>query len=253
MTIPKEVQLFRKKMANDLNVLYELLLSSGLEITGSFQKVINELKSSRAKVHPVKEIETLNTYWGYDLDNFRITFNSQPRGMKPSKLQSLSLIFEVGIVGDFKNYNLIKDPFEHLTFNIIVEGSSDGVTYLNAWHLDRHLGGKTDEAHPIYHMHYGGDKLDKANNDYGQSLLMGAPRLMHPPMDLILGIDFIVSNFFPVSWEKLQGEGTYTTMMKTYQDLIYKPYSYGIASHWNSTFDKDVEWMPQDIFPTLVD
>lgn len=74
------------------------------------------------------------------------------------------------------------------------EKGSDG--YYSTIRLDRHItgGGITKVCHPFYHIQFGGDSV--ASKHTGELMLTSSPRIAHPPMDLFLGIHFILDNFF---------------------------------------------------------
>lgn len=251
MDIPNNVLSFRKSLANDIQQLRDLLYGAGLSIQGDLSQVINELKSSRAKVHPEGD-DTVATFWGYELKNFRILFENNPRHIYPEEVSNLSLIFEVHVVADHNDLEEIQDPFKYLTFNILVEGDNGEKSYINAMHLDRHLGGDTQEAHPIYHFHFGGDRLNKKERKFGDALFLDAPRLMHYPMDFILGMDFILSNYFPEAWQTLKKDGKYIGLLEKYQAYFWKPFVYAIANHWKDYNPAVVSWKAHDVLPTLM-
>ncbi|MGD9716048.1 MAG: hypothetical protein AB7U26_03100 [Sulfuricurvum sp.] len=253
MKIPAHVMAFRKDVANDIRSLQDMLNAthSGLWISGSFQPIIAALKEERAKDHP-EEAATKSSYWGYKLENYRISFNKNPRHIHPETIQDLTLLFEVHVVADHEDLSSVKDPFKYLAFNVVIEGRSGEKSYINAFHLDRHLGGVTDEAHPIYHIHFGGDKLNKKTRDFGEAIFLDAPRLMHYPMELILGIDFVLANFFPEAWDTLKKQGPYITLLKKYQNFFWKPFAYALASHWNDYDSTRKEWQSQKVLPNLV-
>lgn len=70
------------------------------------------------------------------------------------------------------------------------------------WHLDNHLrSAKTPpEVHPLYHLNFGGQRLASCRLDGANKLFFGlveleAPRIQLPPMDAVLLVDFVLSNF----------------------------------------------------------
>ncbi|MFW3345394.1 hypothetical protein ACN9K5_04215 [Aliarcobacter butzleri] len=248
MKVPVNVMKFRTELASSLDKLYELLFDVGLNLIGDFSVITSMLRNGRAKAHPEKATEA--TFWGYELDNFVIDFTKNPRNVAPDEAVTLKLLFEVHVISDFTDLNFIQDPFNYLTFNVVILGKNGEKEYINAWHLDRHLGGDTDEAHPIYHMHYGGAKMNTRN--LGETLLLDAPRLVHYPMEFILGIDFILSNFFPEEWNLLIEETEYPIILKRYQNYFLKPYFYALTSHWNKNLGIEINWQAKNVCPTLI-
>ncbi len=249
MKIPAKVMKFRSELASDIDKVFEWLKDADITIIGDVSSIISALKSSNAKTIPNES--TKESYWGYELDNFVLKLTNRPRNTLPKKAKALEIIFDNHIVSDHEDLDSIKDPFKYLIFNMVILGrDKNKKQYINSWHLDRHLGGETKEAHAIYHMHYGGAKLN--GRSLGDSLLLDAPRLVHYPMDFILGIDFILSNFFPSEWDYLLNKTEYPMVIQKYQKYFLKPYSFALASHWNKNFGMPVEWASNDVCPTLI-
>ncbi|MBP2195102.1 hypothetical protein [Pantoea cypripedii] len=107
----------------------------------------------------------------------------------------------------------------------------------SAWHFDYHVSKKGDGAnlfsHPQFHLQNGGNKLTDNLNDYGELMILDAPRLPLPPMDVILAIDFIISNFFGLTWQKALCDSEYIDVVKRAQEAWWKPYYEGISQHWS--------------------
>ena len=128
--------------------------------------------------------------------------------------------------------------------NIDFELSSndqEGRPIKSAWHLDYHdVKGDEHFSHPQFHFQFGGKKLREslqAGNEYfntGELLLMESPRLMHPPMDPILAIDFIFGNFLgEASWKALRQKPNFIKIHKMSKDVFWKPYFEGISNYWS--------------------
>lgn len=100
-----------------------------------------------------------------------------------------------------------------------------------------------------YHFHFGGNKLTEKVENYGQILILDSPRLMHHPLDFILAVDFIVSNFAPDTWENMKKNPDYISILKRAQKLFIAPYFKTIANF----FDGDTSpWKYQELYPQLV-
>lgn len=101
---------------------------------------------------------------------------------------------------------------------------------------------ETDEfCHPEYHFQYGGRTISKsANFNYGDFILIEAPRMMFPPMDIFLSIDFILKNF--ISKEKhrqITTDPSYIRILNEMKEFIWKPYFFNIASKWDKNIKND--------------
>ena len=69
-------------------------------------------------------------------------------------------------------------------------------------------------------------------------------------MDVFLGIDFILSNFFPESWIRLKQDGTYINLIKKYQKYFIYPYFKTITKYFEETSKQP--WSSIDIYPQLI-
>lgn len=187
--------------------------------------------------------------WRYNLN--KIVFSADDaNGRIPAKSEDIQVSLSISILG--KHYNDDEDvsnPLETLEFNIEVEGSylnekTDKVEDLySAWHLDRHISspqdGTTKYSHPLYHLAYGGNKMELKGEEFGISLIMPSPRFLYPPMDAALGIDFILQNYKEQkSIKKLIDDPSYIEIMRNSQKRLWKPFFSSIYSFWNAASHK---------------
>lgn len=124
---------------------------------------------------------------------------------------------------------------------IIYEAYSEETAELarGAWHLDFHQQfdgeGDPDFIHPSYHFHHGGRTLKDNIVNYGDLLIMDAPRLMHPPLDLFLAVDFLLTNFIESrTWKNLRADTTYQAIVKDSQKDWWKDYFKQISEYWDN-------------------
>lgn len=169
-----------------------------------------------------------------------------PTSTLPTNTDILEIIFSAEMEGryfDKNNPNTLSDPLVCLTsFDIVIWGFDKNGKYLvAAWHLDRHTDelkdGKADNKgymHPEYHITFGGDKIEEDDTlDFGNALILPTPRLPHPPMDVVLGIDFIIQNFYPKEIKiNILGDELYIAIVKNAQLRLWRPYFHSLASHW---------------------
>jgi hypothetical protein len=106
-----------------------------------------------------------------------------------------------------------------------------------SWHFDRHPEGNAPEFHhPLYHVHFGGKEINQGQLQYGNVLIIESPRLLHPPMDLILGIDFVLSNFYSrhscIGYTDLLNEPLYCKLVEKARKRFWQPYFLGLASNF---------------------
>ena len=84
-------------------------------------------------------------------------------------------------------------------------------------------------------------------------MYIDTPRLLHFPLDFILGVGFLTSNFFPAAFSLLSEERAFVKLNNQYQEKILKPYFHTIANHWKPFQQSNITWRPTShLCPTLV-
>ncbi|SNR54174.1 hypothetical protein SAMN04488009_2262 [Maribacter sedimenticola] len=265
MAASNEIMKNRRKLATDLRrlsgIIYEFFPTAEIS---SFESAISALRNKEI-IPQIPEKGSNNNLWEYNLGRLIFNFDSIPRHTKPENCKDLKLILDIKTIGNCNDLKSMKDPFEWLEFNIVIEGtkfSEEGNKQLiTSYHLDRHImnedDGDGEYPHPIYHFQFGGRKLAELGQmiDTGNLLVFDSPRIAHYPMEAVLGIDFTLSNFFPNIWKKIKAESNeYINLIEEYQDLFLKPYIHTHASQWNYSSDQILTspiWSPNMICPQL--
>lgn len=207
--------------------------------------------------------------WSYAIS--RLTFADLPRNalfnLRPEDASDLLLTLDVDASGLCLPDGCLDDPFISLSVDIVVEGLSVGTGHelVCAWHLDRHKDpqsrGNSGEGtavdadrgavHPMYHFQYGGRRVWE-KEDFGCHMLLEPPRFPHPPLDVVLAIDFVLANYFPYQWRDLRADNdTYTSIVARYQKRIWLPYAAATASAW-SLPGSGSPWPASVLWPLLV-
>lgn len=129
------------------------------------------------------------------------------------------------------------DPFSKLTINFIVQGmllsASSSTVVTAAWHFDRHEADPnevTSASHPLYHVQYGGRKMQSLQ--LGATLLCDPPRFLYPPMDAILAVDFVTSNFSYGAWLRLREDPSYVRLVTESYREFWEPWFAGMNAFW---------------------
>ena len=151
-------------------------------------------------------------------------------------------------------------PVRKIIFSYQIETSDiNNKKYFSAWHLDTDINPPTEPAlersnHPFYHMHFGGKEmknfLHNNNGAFEQLLLLNTPRLVHPPLDGILCIDFILQNFMSKIRNALLEKPEYRNALKHSQERIWKPYLKVLSTFWDTTNNKNHD--AKKIWPHLI-
>lgn len=261
MVVSAEVLKKRKKIARDLqkmeNFLWNEFPNSDFS---SIQSAITELNNSKY-IPQVNNVESCRDRWGYDAADLLFRFASSPDKSKPHPIQNVELVLSISVRGNVNDLNTFKDPLEQLKFDIVIRGKHDGKDLIATYHLDRHIEEIGDnpslEPHPKYHFQFGGKKMMEEYNvnlDTGNIMFLNPPRIPHHPMELILGVDFIISNFFPQRWKNLtENVDEYNNLIEKYQGLFVKYYTLNLASYWNKgALEGNVtDLTPNKIYPQL--
>jgi hypothetical protein len=193
-----------------------------------------------------------NSEWAYECANLKFSIEGSVAGTIPQQIGLVEIIFNISAVGIFPNDDICENPLSKLNFDIELEGLrelEDKIdNYFASWHLDKHI--KSSQCyyiHPEYHLTFGGNKLEeKGVDNFGSTLILPSPRIAYPPMDVILGIDFILQNNFPFDIiSKLLDDSRYKEIIFHSQERLWKPYYLSLSSAWgsssNTTFEQGFE------------
>lgn len=245
------IEQFKKARADELRRAADILqrVISGTFNSSPIYDAAQRLESTTPKLK--NGCENLN-YWGYEIEDLQLPIELF-RHIRPIGIKGAVLTLNMKLVADYTLWNTLNDPLIDLNFNVVVRGIGKVDNHYLGFHIDKHeISSLTDEAHPVYHLHYLINPLDIGNFEYGHSLQMDSPRIMHYPVDFILGVGFLTSNFFPAAFDCLIEDGYFTSLYKNYQASILKPYSHTLASHWDFNKD-DITWGPtKDLCPFLI-
>lgn len=267
--IDPKIMAFRRERANDLEqfALFTDRKRVSIGKNEAFKEAVRLLKDNKHVFHD-EHGEPNPSLWGYTIKHLPVLIPDIPRHTFPA-VRQLSLRINIALAAEYQSWQKMQDPTRRLNLDVILLGTSkDQSRCLTSYHLDKHLeptnttGNKATilhtEIHPLYHVQFNSGKIRKEeeaiNLDLEKSgnLFLDTPRLLHHPMDLILGFDFLMANYFPKAWNDLQRDGHYTTLCRKYQTAFWKPYIHAIARHWNIHNDRDCWSAKQTIWPNLL-
>ena len=243
MAKKKKESAFIKELGRDILTLQQLLEKHKSGISTSFTRIKSALYKN--------ELD----YNSGVLELF-IEKEEIPRHMSHKNIKNLRILFSTKLKINYNELIDDNDPFQNLEFNIYAyaDNLDTNEELVYSLHLDRHIFNDgdniPDEVHPMYHFQFGGKKLKEKVTDYGQVLFFDSPRITYHPMDFILGLDFLLSNFFPNVWKVLQRENGYLNIIRKYQKYFMKPYYQSIANSFDSKLPQN--WNAQEIYPQLI-
>ncbi|WP_133164349.1 hypothetical protein [Solimonas fluminis] len=168
--------------------------------------------------------------WRYEIAGLQLRVQVPRNSLPTSCAGTLTIEADLTLAGDCSEE--LPDQVTHLILQILIR--SDAGEHVCAWHFDRHIeeGNPPLEAHPLFHFQHGGHAMHPHAESLGKSLLLPAPRLAFPPMDAVMTIDFILSNFAGECWKVLREEPLYVRLLRESQELFLRPYVERIASWW---------------------
>ena len=235
-------------MANELRVIADVLRESNLVRDPS---PLFSAASTCTRSNPDRD------QWEYECTGLLFVVDnehlSKYKNTIPGNLREVEIELNVRARGRCRERFSCDDPFDALEVDCKMETYVQEGLFVCAWHLDRNQG-DADEAsrhfvHPCYHFQFGGRRLPKELG-YGQFLFVEPPRLAHPPLDAILAVDFILTNYFPNTWQKLRSENqSYRRVIEEAQHRCWRPYATTTASRWASG---DPPWTAETIWPQLI-
>lgn len=256
MKISKKLMKFRKERAQELDNVERLLTQHIPSINCSpLRKAISSLRNDQKWILFKDKSRDVNT-WGYDIRD--LTFQiPETRHIQPAGIKRLELYFSIKIIANYQDWDTSNDPLRELSFRVLIRGVGDK-TAQTGFHIDRHelenpING---EIHPSYHFQNSVNPNNEDQFEYGSVLSLDAPRVMHYPMDFILGIGFLTANFSPKYYEKLLDTHPYPRYLKESQERIWKPYAHLMSSYWKSPLSApktSLNWNSKQICPYLQD
>lgn len=178
--------------------------------------------------------DTKNMNWAYEVADLHLRVNT-PQNVFPQGCggEWLNIYMNLNLRGQCNDE--LDDGLTDLVLEIRIETESK--QNICSWHFDRHIVDAKSmppkEAHPLYHFQHGGHAMNDLAESLGKTLLLPAPRLAFPPMDAVLAIDFILSNFAGNCWQKLRDETMYSKLLKEAQYKHWRPYIKRLASWWD--------------------
>lgn len=253
MKINDEVMHFRKERARELEMVGEALdkeIKHGLSY--DLKNAINQLKT-RDTVLPLKDGTVDKNTWGYEINNFNFSAEP-PRHVRPLSIRELNISLDMKMIANIDDWDKMNDPLKELSFRVTIRGIGEK-EYYNGFHIDKHhketLEG--EEVHPVYHLQYMPNPNSDSYFDYGSVLDIDTPRVMHYPMDFVLGVGFLTANFFPYAYASLIKNHFFYRIFTDYQYRIWKPYSHTLASFWKPFDERILTWDPKLLCPYLLD
>lgn len=253
MQATEQAKLALREMRSDLSefirFLKERRVVSDINSSYSIGDALNNSKETDGTIE-----------WGYTSGKVTLRL-SNGTVVNPGQAKSLFCSFDISVEGRIHIGKTMRWEIKGTQMNLefSAESSTVGSGWSQFWHLDTHIedpAKPAEEPHPMFHFHFGGKqmaqrRLSKAGC-WGQMLELKVPRIAHPPMDLVLATDFILSNASGAKWKKeLYNAKEYSGAVCRSQQRFWKPYKEILADFYGRSRHEQEKHDALSLWPTL--
>lgn len=250
MIVRKEILHFRNERARELQMLgmaLERNIQSG--VSSAVERAVSQLRDPNF-ILPFKDGSVDSETWGYEIEDFDLNI-PDTRHIAPDGVGNLKLSLALKMIANCCDWDNMNDPLRELSFRVTIKGLADK-DYYSGFHIDRHDFQQQGEIHPVYHFQHMVKPLEVNEFSYGNVLSIDTPRIMHYPLEFVLGIGYLTSNFFPDAYEILLNDGHFVNLYREYQSRLWKPYAHTLAHFWKPYSENDITWNVLEVCPFLV-
>lgn len=162
--------------------------------------------------------------WSVKIDDMEMPIEN-PKHLKPVKLNgNLKIFVSISMEGSGKAWKEKEDCIKSLLFKVVVLEKNQNDTQLffqTGFHIDKMDDkDKSSEMHPLYHVHF----INESQIEGTDALAMDVPRLMHHPVDVLLGILLVYANYNQTGYNKLLQNGNFMALCHKSAEHILAPY-----------------------------
>lgn len=195
----------------------------------------------------------------YSVSNLKFNNVPIPRNIGFNSISTFVIYLDVALREKYLDMNEIGNPIiventgDNFLFCLRIECMNRKTKHVDSWHLDYEPEDNKEYVHPMFHLTHGGRSMDGI--EVGQSMKLVVPRLPFYPMDAILGIDFIVGNFYKKdTYNKLRSEHLYIKALKNAQNRLWRPYFLALSHIWctHPSIKMDDLSFPSKLSPYIV-
>lgn len=238
----------KSSILNDIDILEEI-------INSNFSDNLIESTLSAAKIQC--EYELNDNEWGYKDCNVSLKIPKKLGASKPLSIGDLKVQVKLEYIkGGVNQLGLLEDPLVEYQCELILSGYNkdliDKPTIFSSWHFDKNIpSGPPKCIHPLYHLHFGGKSMTGSGYSFGDGILLEAPRIQYPPMDMILLVDFVLRNFYDKNEEPISdilNDSRYKEIVKNSQFRLWRPYYLTKSSPWHEE-EMTINWNANEVLP----
>lgn len=166
-----------------------------------------------------------------------------PKHLKPRIMEgNLKMFVSITMEGRGKEWKEGEDCIKSLYFKVEVLERNQGDPqryFQTGFHIDR-MDDNDDpsEMHPLYHIHF----LNDSQIGGTEVLSMDVPRLMHHPVDVLLGVLLVYANYNKSGYDKLKSDGHFMALCRDSAKHILGPYYQSLSKvPWDAGFVTDYD------------
>lgn len=217
--------------------------------TGGLRSASSKLRSQRTLKGKEIRIDVPNLL-------FNVPKNRHQH-LKPKKSDFESVKLSITLI--FEGGNLSIETIKNMNVDIVLIGKYEERQVTNAWHFDFHaIQGNETFTHPMFHCQNGGRNLrespNEANKDIetGDVLLIESPRLVHPPLDPVLAVEFVFGNFLgSADLQELHKNREFKSALSHSMESIWRPYYKTMMGFFDVPSDLNNQMLASKLNPTL--
>ena len=215
----------RDEIAEDFRVLATLLNDNRVSSDVSpLYRAASNIQTEGFLLEPI---------WGYKLEGLSFQLD-RPSGTMPTDLDNF--VIDLSVMVTIDSTTKPDDPFKDLQVNIqkSVAKKACNTILKAAWHLDKHIYERANSIHPLYHFQLGGQKIKELEGDLGRTFITTAPRIMHPPMEVVIAVDFILANYWYNKWYELKANSSYDDIVNRAYHRYWGPFFRRLGKHFET-------------------
>lgn len=162
--------------------------------------------------------------WSISITDMEMPIEN-PKHLKPRALKgNLKLFVSISMEGSGKDWKENNDCIKSLGFKVeVLERNQNNhqKSFQTGFHIDKtDANDDSSEVHPLYHVHFLNDSLI----DGTEALSLDVPRLMHHPVDVLLGVLLVYANYNKSGYDKMKQDGNFMGLCRESAEHILKPY-----------------------------
>jgi hypothetical protein len=258
--LAEQIELYRKRRAEELRALAEVLVSADLLSDASPLYAAASMAAGPLKQTGDDSPDPGRVYWGYAIEDLSLTLDGQWKGIPRNSAFEASLL--TIIVQEYVpdtvhqldvGYNNLRRADVDFWMRGIHEPNADDICDIQcAWHLDTHLYSEpSSSVHPKHHFQFGGNRVDGVADQVRGIWMPDTPRVMTLPLDGVLAIDFVLAHYAGKAWMRLHEDSEYLDLRHMAARRYWCPVAESIVDFFGAAKQQAQNHSALKILPNL--